>query len=414
MGRAWLHSKKSLLLAWKAVRETVSPAGWLVIFLAVAGLSCGMTFGWAELIAAGAASSVLLLLSLPFLVGHKGYDVSLIVEKDRVTVGQDLPATVRVTNMRRSPALPGTIELPVGAGMVELPIPFLSSKAVTDRKIDISTSRRGIIDVGPPHVSTGDPLGLLRRERTWLDKHRVYIHPLTTVLPHSASGYVRDLEGSPSAKLINDDLAFHAIREYAVGDSRRQIHWKSTAKTGQLMVRQFEETRRSEMLVVLDVQEGGYQDNEEFELAVSVAASLGLRGLRDGRNLSIAMGQEAPPFASEEVRGLVHLSTLTPLSMLDGFSGVKCLQRVASFPYVVAQAAENADSVSIALLVVGSAVTTGEIRNAALSMPVGIPILTVICDLSAEPTVRRLGDLNVMTVGLLEDLRHLMSRGALE
>ena len=51
-------------------------------------------------------------------------------------------------------------------------------------------------------------------------------------------------------------MSFHAIREYAPGDSRRQIHWKSTAKTGQLMVRQYEESRRSRMAVVL-VGRGG-------------------------------------------------------------------------------------------------------------------------------------------------------------
>ena len=72
-------------------------------------------------------------------------------------------------------------------------------------------------------------------------------------------------------------MSFHAIREYTPGDSRRQIHWKSTAKTGQLMVRQFEESRRSRMAVVLSLALADYADEDEFELGVSAAASLAPR-----------------------------------------------------------------------------------------------------------------------------------------
>ena len=105
---------------------------------------------------------------------------------------------------------------------------------------------------------------------------------------------IRDLEGSPTRRLVDSDMSFHAIREYAPGDARKQIHWKSTAKTGRLMVRQYEESRRSRMAVVLGVAAAEYADADEFELAVSCAASLGLRAVRDARDVAIVTGSADP------------------------------------------------------------------------------------------------------------------------
>src|SRR5699024_9984886 len=83
----------------------------------------------------------------------------------------------------------------------------------------------------------------------------------------------RDLEGTPSSDLSSSDIAFHALRDYAPGDDRSHVHWRTTARTGKLMVRQFEETRRSHVVVALDDLAEHYASDEEFELAVSAAAS---------------------------------------------------------------------------------------------------------------------------------------------
>lgn len=410
-GRAWLRVKRQIRNVWRRVHEVITAAGWLVIGTVAVGIVLGLVFGWAEFLVAGVAATLLILLAIPFLMGGKGYLVSLVVERDRVTVGDPLPATVRVKNTRRAPTLPGSIDLPVGEGLVEVPIPGLSGGASTDQQVNISTVKRGIVDVGPPRVTKGDPLGLLRFERTWEDKRTVFIHPRTVQLPSTSTGFVRDLEGNPTARLVNDDLAFHAIREYAPGDAQRQIHWKSTAKTGQLMVRQYEETRRSEMLVALDVREESYVDEAEFELAVSAAASLGLRGIRDGRSLQVVTGAEIPPFAPTDSRGIERLRTVTATALLDDMSGVKWFERVSAIADVITQATERDDAVSIGLLVVGSKVGAREIRMAAMAMPMGVPVLAVVADSFGKPGLTQLADLTVLRIGIPEDLRHLMLRG---
>ena len=82
---------------------------------------------------------------------------------------------------------------------------------------------------------------------------------------------MRDLEGRTVPKVSDNDVSFHALRGYVAGDDRRHIHWKSSAKTGTLMVRQFEETRRSHLLTMVSSRLEDYASDEQFELAISVA-----------------------------------------------------------------------------------------------------------------------------------------------
>ncbi|MFC7766284.1 DUF58 domain-containing protein [Leucobacter soli] len=74
------------------------------------------------------------------------------------------------------------------------------------------------------------------------------------------------------------------MREYAHGDALRHVHWKSTAKTGTLMVRQFEESQTARVAVLFDALREEYASDDEFELGVSVAASLSVQAVREGVN----------------------------------------------------------------------------------------------------------------------------------
>src|SRR5690606_26407538 len=130
------------------------------------------------------------------------------------------------------------------------------------------------------------------------DSELLYVHPRTVRIESTAAGLVRDLEGKTVKKLSDNDVAFHALREYVPGDDRRYIHWKSTARTGTLMVRQFEETRRSHMLVALSTRLDDYASDEEFEAAVSVAASLGVQTLSEGHALTAVTSTRVLPVVS--------------------------------------------------------------------------------------------------------------------
>ena len=309
-------------------------------------------------------------------------------------------------------ALPGRIDIPVGAGLVEFGVPLLRPGHTVAQPLDIPGLRRGIITVGPATTVRSDPIGLLRREHAFEDVHEVYVHPRTTELPSTSAGLIRDLEGSPTRRLVDSDMSFHAIREYTTGDSRRHIHWKSTAKTGKLMVRQYEESRRSRMAVVLGVAEQEYADADEFELAVSCAASLGLRAVRDARDVEIVTGSEIPRVVRGRLRAIRHIPSGAPRTMLDGFSGVDLLESTMPVSEVCRLTAESGDRLSIAFVVVGSRVPLTRLQQAALAFPADTSVVAVMCDERAHPRMKTLSGLSVLTVGTLDDMAGLLLRGA--
>lgn len=396
--------------AWTA--RTVRPAGALVGMTATIGLAAGLAFGWVEWMVAGVISLVLLAMSVPFLFGSRSYDVDLELAHQRVVAGDAVTGRIVVRNQTRRVVLPGRLDIPVGAGLVEFGVPLLRPAQTAAQPLEIPALRRGIVTVGPTTIVRSDPLGLLRREHAFPDVHDLYVHPRTTTVPSTSAGLIRDLEGNPTRRLVDADMSFHAIREYAAGDSRRQIHWKSTAKTGQLMVRQYEESRRSRMAVVLAAAEAEFADADEFELAVSCAASLGLRALHDAREVDIVIGSEIPRVVRGRLRAIRHIPALSRRTMLDGFSAVEMIENTMAIADVCRLAAEANERLSIAFVVVGSTVTLGRLRQCALGFPPDTAVVAVICDERAHPRMRAVSDLTVLTVGTLADLSGLLLRGA--
>lgn len=397
-------------VAWLA--QTVTPAGWLVVAFATVGVVGGFLFGWVEWLVAGFAAVILLVLCAPFLFGARGYDVSVRLRHERVVAGNVVDGEIDIRNTGARTTLPGRIDLPVGDGLVELGVPLLRPGHRVAQPVSIPALRRGIIVVGPPTAVRTDPVGLLRREHAWAGVHELYVHPRTVAVPATSAGLIRDLEGNPSRRLVDADMSFHAIREYAAGDSRRQIHWKSTAKTGQLMVRQFEETLRSRLAVVLTLARAEYASDDEFELAVSVAASLSAQAVRDRRDLSVVTGAAIPRAVRGRMRSIETLPTGSPRVLLDGFSRLSCLEHTMPLEEVCRLTVEASDALALAFVICGSQVSLTRLRRAALAFSSDTAVVAVVCDERAHPRMHPVSGLTVLTVGIVEDLPGLMLRGA--
>ncbi|MFT3798133.1 DUF58 domain-containing protein [Microbacterium sp.] len=410
--RAWAAVGAGLRVFAAWCKATIRPAGALVLAAVTAGLGAGVVFGWVEAMVAGVAALVLLLLGVPFLLHARAYEVALALGHERVVAGSAVSATVTVRNSGSRIALPGRIDVPVGAGLVEFAVPLLRAGAVSEQALELPPQPRGIVRIGPATTVRTDPIGLLRREHAFDDVHDLYVHPRTVAVPSTSAGLIRDLDGAPTRRLVDADMSFHAIREYAPGDARRQIHWKSTAKTGRLMVRQYEESRRSRMAVVLGLAEAEYASPSEFELAVSAAASLALRAVHDARDLDIVVGAEIPRVVRGRLRAIRHISAASPRAALDGFSGVDALANTMAFPDVCRLTAEANEQLSIAVMVTGSRVGLARLRQAALAFPVDAALIAVVCDERAHPRSQVVGSLTVITVGTLDDLAGLLLRGS--
>ena len=406
----WLRSL--VVRAWTTLVTVITPAGWLVVTWAVVGLAFGLIFGWGEFLIGAGVALVLLALAAPFLLGREAYEVDFTLAHDAVVAGEDALGEIVVRSPRSRIALPGRIDIPVGSGLIDFHVPLLSRGHDHHEPIVIPARRRGIVDVGPATTTRSDPLRLLQREFRWADVRTLYIHPATIAIPSTSLGFIRDLEGSTTRTITSEDISFHAVREYARGDAQRHIHWKSTAKTGKLMVRQFEETRRSTLSLVLDLDSSSYGSEDEFEMAVSAIGSLGVRALRDGRDVQAVVSGEVPEFARASVRTLRHLKVVTPRALLDELSGVEASPAVADLPTITRMLNEISVDTSLALLVTGALAPLSRLQSAALAFPSDVAVAAVVCDPASVPSIHAMGNTRVLTLGVLDDLRQLLAKRA--
>jgi len=388
-------------LAWLAVARrhlarvaaVVRPLGWVALALALVLWFAALTYGWIEAMVAAAVVTAVLVISIPFLFGRTAYAVDLDLTRTRVVVGERAVGALTLTNGTGRALLPSEIVLPVGSGRGVFDVPRLAAGESHEELFAIPTSTRGVLAVGPVSVLRGDPLGLFERTHDRRQAVELFVHPRTTSLDGLSLGQMRDLEGLPVQQLERDDVSFHALREYQPGDDLRHVHWKSTARTGDVMVRQYEQTRRSHFVVGLSSHPDEYRDPDEFELAISVAGSVGLRALRDSRVLD-ARTQNGALRADTGRRFLDGLAALEPSRPRDG--GVVALAGAM---------AVGAPQAAVAVLVCGSTVDAADLRLACSRLPYGVRVLAVIADARADaPSLRRVGDADVVTLGALDQL----------
>ena len=395
---------------FRRVASVVTPLGWSILVLVPVGLVAGYRLAWLEAVVVAWAGLVLVVVAGVYLVGKSAIDISLTVAHNRVVVGETAIGVVHVRNPSRARTLGVTVEVPVGTGLAEIAVPGLARHAETSREFAIPTSRRGIISVGPARTVRADPIGLVRRELVWTGATELFVHPRTIGIPSMSTGFVRDLEGNPTRDLTSSDISFHALREYVPGDERRYIHWKSTAKTGTYMVRQFDETRRSHLAIALSLSSADYANDGEFEMAVSVAGSLGARAIRDTRDVSVVASEKTPEFAARKVFAVATLSTVTRTRLLDDLAVVEHAETALGIVDLARVAGTTIPGISVAFLVCGSTPTSTELRAASIRFPAGVEVVAVVCDPLAAPGLRRVSGLSVLTIGYLEDLRHSLER----
>ena len=407
-GAAWAVIRHAAL----RVSAVVTPLGWSLGIAVPLGFIFGYVLGWVELVAFAWAALVIIVIAVIYLIGRNPLAIELRVAHTRVVVGDIALGEVVVDNPRPRRVLGASVEIPVGGGLAAVTMPSLRRGGHFVHEFIIPTIRRGIIDVGPVRTIRADPIGLVRRELVWTEPTQLFVHPRTIAIPSTSTGFVHDLEGNATRDLTNSDVSFHALREYQPGDERRYIHWKSTAKTGTYMVRQFEETRRSHIVIALSLARSDYASDEEFEMGVSVTGSLGIRAIRDARNLSVVVSETTPDFAKRKLLAVRPLSTLTRARLLDDLAVVESGETALKITDVARVAAEQVAGISVAFLVCGSGTTASELRAASTKFPVGVEVVAVVCDPESIPGLRRVAGLSVLTIGYLEDLQRSLARSA--
>jgi len=373
----------------------VTPLAWVLVALTVVALLVGRWFGWEELTVVAVAGVALLAIGAVFMLGRFDLEVSVDVRPQRVMAGERAVAAVTAANRAGGRVLGASMELVVGDGAAEWRLPSLGHDDVHEELFVLPTVRRAVIPVGPASTVRGDPLGLFRRTRSWTEPIPLFVHPHTVPLNELGTGFVRDLEGRATNAVSQADVAFNTLREYEPGDDRRLIHWLTSARVGELMVRQFIDTRRSHVAMVVDGGRAAYDTEEEFELAVSVAASIGRRILLDEQEVSMVVAGDRIPSSSG-------------MGMLDALSAVRLGHGAARLVPEIDRLFRYAGGFSLAVLVTGSRTPIADLRAAAVRFPSDVRVFLLQVDPTATTTFRPLGSQALLTLGHLDDLAQLL------
>ncbi|MCR9292552.1 MAG: DUF58 domain-containing protein [bacterium] len=181
---------------------------------------------------------------------------------------------------------------------------------------------RGLYEIGPTTLSTRFPLSLGIGWRTLTNSSEIIVHPAQGELTQAASKlFQMDQIGQAksSAHAGTQEGEFFGLRPWATGDSKRWIHWRTTARLGQLSVRQFERQQRRQLSVLLDVYDDGTEAGREAcERAISFVATLAAVSVRHSRDrLSVGVAGASNQSFTNVVSSILVESLLDHLAVAE-------------------------------------------------------------------------------------------------
>ena len=273
-------------------------------FLAAGGTAfvCALVLGFDELLRVGALLVLVPLVTAWFL-GRSRYRLGLVrsVSPTIVAAGQQARVSIDLTNDGR---------MPTGLLLLEEQIPYVLGtrpRFVVDkmgprwkRSVGylVRSDVRGKFTIGPMKVRLSDPFGMVELDRTFQSTSSLVVTPRVVPLP------VVPLSGAWTGSGDNRPRAFASgsaedvtVREYRRGDDLRRVHWRSSAHSGELMVRREEQPWQSRATLFLDNRKIAHRGSgaaSSLEHAVSLAASIGVHLVQRGFSVRLvtAAGEE--------------------------------------------------------------------------------------------------------------------------
>jgi uncharacterized protein (DUF58 family) len=212
------------------------------------------------------------------------------------TAVRDEPAVavLTLTNTGRRPWPAAVAAETCGTTRQPVTLPRLAGGGTGQVSYRLPTARRGPLPIGPLWMERADPLGLVRRLWTAGGSTALLIRPRVFPVSLPAAARVGQLDGPEVAGW--GVVTFDHLREYALGDDLRRVHWRSSAHTGSLLVKEFVDAGTTSVTVLLDRRPGRYPDTDAFELAVDAAASVAVSAA--ARGLPVRLLSTAGPLVT--------------------------------------------------------------------------------------------------------------------
>lgn len=239
----------------------------------------------------------------------------------RAREGQTLTVELRVAARRRltSFVLLERLHGHLG-GDLRVPVASVGRGSELKHCYSLRPRLRGVYEIGPLVAEWSDPLGLSQGEQRLAAPAKLIVHP-SIELAHDrplARKWEEPPIRPPQQKPWPAGYEFYGMRDYVPGDDLRRVVWRAVARTGRVLVREYEQGITDRVSVLLDTDAGWHRPgdpSDTFEAAVRVAAALGVRHLREGFTVSLESG------GRQLARGLRGPSARIPF--LDELAAVK-------------------------------------------------------------------------------------------
>jgi uncharacterized protein (DUF58 family) len=250
----------------------------------------------------------------------------------RVQPGRRITVDLEIEN--ESPASTSFLLLedgvPAGLGRpARLVLTGIAGHGIARASYSIVAQSRGRYALGPLSIDVCDPFALTRSRIEVPGRDELVVTPTVEDLESGPASPFGQTSGLSLARhLFRTGEEFFTMRGYQEGDDLRRIHWPSVARSGELMIRQDESTRRSRAVIYLDTRQSAVGQNRSpgFERCVSAAASIGMLLTAHGFGIRLGTSQLAPSSVSQDQL----LDTLAGVSHDNGRSASPALGRLRS------------------------------------------------------------------------------------
>jgi uncharacterized protein (DUF58 family) len=322
-------------------------------------LAVGFAFGYRELAALGCACLGALAGAVGFVAWRPHLDVARDVAPDRVMRGESSTVHLEISNAsrlfgvslmardrtrtsggerrvtgsggeRRVTAGGGERRVTAGGGerrviasggerRVTVPLVRLRPGRVTTTSHAVPTRRRGVVEVGPLEITRRDPLGLVGVVRRYGDSARVWVRPRAHPIAAVPVGLSRSMDGRVD-RVPHGSITFATLRNYVVGDDLRHVHWRTSARVGELMVREHVDTSLPRVVVLVDDRSSAHvrdgRGESTFEAACEAAASVVVAAVREGVHVEVQLVRSGTASATDNDPGLL-LDLLAEATLAD-------------------------------------------------------------------------------------------------
>jgi uncharacterized protein (DUF58 family) len=292
---------------------------FVTAFLVVAAFSTGWPFLFyllylAILVIGG--SYILVRLGLTDL--EAGYAVSQL----HGHVGDRMRVTYTLRNGSRLPKLWLEVHNPTTLpGALPGRAITLGGRSERSWLIRVPLSRRGHFRIEPLHIRTGDPFGFFEAAATVGQGVSVIVYPRLEPIPswRLPSAILEGSHASPERTLQTTPLAT-SVRPYAPGDAMNRIHWKTTARHGELQVKEFDLEQTADAWIILDLQRGiggGRGDESTTEAAIRVAAAVSDKAIAENRAVGFTVNAGRTAFLPADRGGRQHQKIMQLLAAVE-------------------------------------------------------------------------------------------------